>query len=215
MSEYFEGGQPRRRAVFDKADIIMTKESNPEVLAICYAQGWCAHENYMTKREARAVKSIPSAVFKDNLAIEHIDELRFFGINKLPASAFINDGKMQHITIPEGITRIEQNALRFYKSGTNNSPRRVILPASVTYIAGYNCYQWGSNTQRVLICLATTPPTCYATNSITNAAQIYVPDVAVDTYKAASIWSTYESRIMPLSQCPAEYLEYHGLLKDQ
>jgi hypothetical protein len=37
----------------------------------------------------------------------------------------------------------------------------------------------------------------------TNNCPIYVPDASVDAYKAAANWSTYASRIKPLS----EYVE--------
>ena len=50
--------------------------------------------------------------------------------------------------------------------------------------------------------LATTPPTMGDFNifSNTNNCPIYVPTASVDTYKAASGWSTYESRIQAIPQ---------------
>ncbi len=42
-------------------NVIMTKTSNPKVLAICYAQGWCANPSYMTDVEAAMVTNIGTA----------------------------------------------------------------------------------------------------------------------------------------------------------
>lgn len=49
-----------------------------------------------------------------------------------------------------------------------------------------------------------TPPTLGsdALASTPSTMSIYVPDSAVDTYKAASGWSTYASRIKPMSELP-------------
>lgn len=74
---------------------------------------------------------------------------------------------------------------------------QITLPSTLTSIGSgcfNNCPQLTSIT-----CLATTPPTLgsYAlTNS--NNVQIYVPASAVDTYKAASGWSSYASRIQAI-----------------
>lgn len=54
-----------------------------------------------------------------------------------------------------------------------------------------------------LTCLSVTPPTLVA-NAITNNTnlKIYVPDDSVNTYKSATNWSTYSSKIYPLSTKP-------------
>ena len=70
------------------SDIIMTSTSNPQVLAVCHAQGWCSNPNYMTKSEAEAVTSI-GTVFRDNTAITHFDEFEYFtGVTSLASYAF-------------------------------------------------------------------------------------------------------------------------------
>ena len=54
---------------------------------------------------------------------------------------------------------------------------------------------------KTFICRNVTPPTLANTNALTGTScTIYVPDEAVDTYKAATNWSTYASRIKPLSE---------------
>lgn len=64
-----------------KAVIIMTKETNPEVLAICYAQGWCKSEEQMTDIEAAEVTSLNYAFKESNII--HFEELEYFvGLEK-------------------------------------------------------------------------------------------------------------------------------------
>lgn len=57
-------------------EIIMTKSSNPEVLAICHAQGWAASDSFMTAAEAAAVTSIGAAFYSK--PIIHFDEFEYF-----------------------------------------------------------------------------------------------------------------------------------------
>ena len=86
-------------------DIIMTSISNPEVLAICYAQGWCASPNYMTKQEAEAVTSIGTAFSQSN--IKTFNEFKYFtSVTTLPNNAFYYCQKLTAITIPSSITTL-------------------------------------------------------------------------------------------------------------
>lgn len=50
----------------------------------------------------------------------------------------------------------------------------------------------------VVRCYSLTPPTI-TSSSFKNIGTIYVPDESVDAYKTATIWSTWESRIFPIS----------------
>lgn len=112
------------------ADAIMTVDSNPEVLAICYAQGWCAHEEYMTASEAAAVSDI-GMVFRYS-SIQHFDEFKYFtGLTTIPQYAFQECG-MTSIEIPNGVTSISAHAIRKCESLVS-----VTIPASVTNIAQY------------------------------------------------------------------------------
>lgn len=52
-----------------------------------------------------------------------------------------------------------------------------------------------------IICRTSTPPTLGANVfHLTNNCPIYVPDASVDAYKSATNWSSYASRIKPLSE---------------
>ena len=103
----------RRMAGGDKlpADVIMTTTTNPEVLAICNAQGWCGSK-YMTATEAAAVSDI-GTVFKGNTTITHFEELQYFiGLTSIPSQAFYNCNKLKKAVLPSTITAINSEAFR-------------------------------------------------------------------------------------------------------
>lgn len=64
---------------------------------------------------------------------------------------------------------------------------------SIGWRAFYNC-----SSLQYVICRAITPPSLSA-QAFGSSCPIYVPDDSVDAYKAASGWSSYASRIQPLS----------------
>lgn len=66
----------------------------------------------------------------------------------------------------------------------------------------YNAFQQCTALVTVII-RSTTPPTLnpsYTPHIAVQADVIYVPDSAVDTYKAANLWSNYASKIHPMSE---------------
>ena len=84
----------------------MTKATNAPVLAICYAQGWCANENYMTATEAALVTSIGTA-FSNKSTITHFEEFQYFtGVTALANQAFYNCDKLTSIVLPSSITTL-------------------------------------------------------------------------------------------------------------
>jgi hypothetical protein len=76
--------------------------------------------------------------------------------------------------------------------------KKVYLEA-ITTIGGYafhNC-----NALEAIVINNVTPPSLVAAAlNVSNNCPIYVPDEAVDTYKSASTWSGFASRIKPLSE---------------
>ena len=86
--------------------------------------------------------------------------------------------------------------------GNCTSLERLDLPASVTNI--WNDAFLGCTALKVITIAATTPPALDTTALRGQSAEFYVPDDAVETYKAASGWSAYASRIHPMSECPSE-----------
>ena len=96
---------------------------------------------------------------------------------------------LRSITIPSNVTRIGSSAF-----GTCRVLSSLTIPSSVTTIdsqAFQNCYGIGEyHFQSV------SPPTLANTNAFTGIAsdcKIYVPSASLNTYKAASNWSTYAS----------------------
>jgi len=71
----------------------------------------------------------------------------------------------------------------------------ITIPANVTTIDSSAFYY--ANAMTSITCESTTPPTLTGTNTFdyTNNCPIYVPASAVNTYKAASGWSSYQARI--------------------
>lgn len=112
-------------------------------------------------------------------------------VTSIGASAFTECTSLEFISLPNGITTISNSMLQGCTGLTDAT-----IPASVTSI-GRSVFFVCSNLSR-LTCLATTPPTLgsLALDS-TNLANgtIYVPAASVDTYKAASGWSTYANVI--------------------
>lgn len=75
----------------------------------------------------------------------------------------------------------------------------VDFPATTNSISSFSfCYALNK-----VICRATTPPTLainsFQTQATNSTFKIYVPDAQVNTYKAATNWSTYANYIYPLS----------------
>jgi hypothetical protein len=74
------------------------------------------------------------------------------------------------------------------------------IGSNVTRLPNYFAYLSPSKT---ITCYATTPPT-YGTSSFNNTyvTKIYVPSESVETYKAASGWSTHASKIEAIPSEP-------------
>lgn len=102
------------------------------------------------------------------------------------------------LNIPNSVTKINQHAFSSCSSLTS-----LTIPDSVTTIGNYAF--WGCGSLTSITCLAVTPPTLenyssqYSNFDNTNDCPIYVPCASVDTYKAASGWSNYASRIQCIS----------------
>lgn len=104
------------------------------------------------------------------------------------------------------VTELNKNVDGNYVNGTFPECKKltyVRLKNITTYI-GNNAF-YGCVLLETFICEAVTPPTLSASSfSKTNPDMlIYVPDESVEAYKAAENWSTWASKIKPLS----EYVE--------
>ena len=115
------------------------------------------------------------------------------GVTIIYSNTFYSCGSLTSIEIPNGVTSIGGSAF--------NSCYRLLsitIPNSVTSI-DYSAFQNCSGLTSVTV-NATTPPTLVSSDVFdnTNNCPIYVPAASVNAYKAASIWSTYASRIQAI-----------------
>lgn len=114
------------------SDAIMTYVTNPQVLAVCYAQGWCANPKYMTATEAAAVTSV-GTVFQNNTAITHFDEFEYFtGVTSLASYAFACKN-LTTIKIPDSVTTIGSRAFNI----TGGKLQYISIGRGVTSIGSY------------------------------------------------------------------------------
>ena len=115
------------------------------------------------------------------------------GVTSIGENAFNHCGSLTSVTIPNGVTSIGNSAFEGCSGLTS-----VTIGSGVTSIGTYafdNCSSLTSVTV-----LATTPPTLGSSVFyMTNDCPIYVPSESVETYKAASGWSAYASRIQAIS----------------
>jgi hypothetical protein len=195
----------------------MTASSNPEVFAVCLAQGWCSVKG-MTYEEAALITSLGSngRAFQGNTDITHFEELAYFGITEIQSYAFDECTNLTSIGIPDAVTKFKNYCFKncaltsiyipvnVTSLGTGvfqsvSTLTNVIIPANVTSI-GSNAFAACSGLTYIK-CLAITPPTLGNSTSLgatTYTFPIYVPDASVNAYKTA--WSGVASRIYPLSE---------------
>jgi len=134
------------------------------------------------------------------------------GITKIPDSMCNSDVSLASVTLPDTITAIGVGAfqscakltaitlpselktigsLAFMESGLTS----LDVPASVESIGSWSIVGGIPVTVR-----ATTPPSITSDTFVSTPSHIYVPASAVDTYKAATGWSTYSSVIEAITE---------------
>lgn len=208
-------GVNRRRVMGGGAldEIIMTDVTNPEVLAVCYAQGWASHSDYMTKREAESVTNI-GQVFRNNTDITHFEELQYFtALTGGLTYSFANCTNLQTVTLPSQITVLDKTFTQAGLVTINN----VINVTNVGIGAFYLCRQLqsielGSGLTNIgdsafeqctnvtsFTVHAVTPPTVGGRGLLLlNKATFYVPAESVDLYKVANGFSSYSTKIQAI-----------------
>lgn len=104
--------------------------------------------------------------------------------NNMELIEFCNTGEMQFTTNPTQSDSANNMVFGYIRGSSNN-----IITA---------------NNPCKVVLHSLTPPLLTGRSHFysTSYYAIYVPDSAVDTYKAAAKWSTYASKILPLSEYP-------------
>ena len=160
--------------------------------------------NYVALRKANVdwskVTYIGESTFNGCSSLE-IEDLAVPNLETLGGYAFYGV-KIKKISDLGSITTILSGGANVPSYGDRSVLEEIVLPATITDIKEYALYNYSALTK--IICYATTPPTLgnYAFNGST--CPIYVPDESLSRYQSATNWSTYISRIFPLSQLEEE-----------
>ena len=172
----------------------------------------------ITSEQCAAVTSL-SNIFKNNtLIVTTSDFCYFIAVRSIVQNAFVGCSHLTTFNTPPNITSLA--AWVFSANSTANivstitlneglmtigdgcfaytSANPITIPSTVTRL-GSMFIRWGVPSKRTLIMEGTTPPTL-ASNALYDVYRVYVPDDYVDTYKAASGWTSYASYVYPVSQ---------------
>ena len=103
--------------------------TNPEAMAVIYAQGWSASPDYMTFSEASAVTDI--GTYFRNAGLTHFMEfIHFTGVTTIKTNAFSGNNSLVSLCIPRNVTTIQN-------FGVSGGPLEYLyIPSSVTTIVG-------------------------------------------------------------------------------
>ncbi len=148
----------------------------------------------------QAIEVIGEGAFRGCSALE-IESLRLPNLIELGNQSFLNCKKLKRI---DDLGKLQvvpaTNASNAsYPFVGCESLEFVRLPSTVTTLGTQSKNPFhGLNSLKTLICEAVTPPTLSAAGSMPNTI-IYVPDSSVQEYKVAQNWSTFASRIYPIS----------------
>lgn len=157
---------------------------------------WAASKGYVSRRDCMAVKSISGTDFRGNAELRSFTELKWFtGLVELSNSTFANCTALEEIALPQGVRTLYGQVFRQCAA-----LRNITLPSSVQQINGY-AFLYCKSMKWAKV-LNPTPPKLYTGMPPFGGTdcEFYVPDDAVDTYKAADEWSEMTDRIHPLSE---------------
>ena len=178
-----------------------------------YSRAFMRCSNLTSVTLPNSVTSIDEGAFYDCANLTNINIPS--GVTNIGSGAFAACTSLTSIDIPSGVTSINSQAFNYCYSLTN-----IVIPDNVTSIGysaftqctgltsctigsgvtsiSYDAFRYCSGLTSITI-NATTPPTLGNTVfDNTNNCPIYVLCDSVDTYKAASGWSTYASRIQAI-----------------
>lgn len=126
-----------------------------------------------------------SVTIPDEVRISTAREFSFLAYNT----------ELTHVDFGSGLTRLDES---FCSNCT--ALASVTIPSQITLI-NYRAFG-GCTSLREVIVEATTPPSLNSNALPSNVTDIYVPDASVSAYQSANVWSSYASKIKPISQRP-------------
>ena len=175
-------------------EIIITSTINPELMAICYARGWAAHADYMTKSEAKAVTSFGN-VFKSFTGESLMELVHFTSVASVGSSSFTNCSNLKYVWFNVSIV-----------NGGNGAANTCIYTGCSSLIAARydNLTRIGATTYnspiKYAVVTSESVPIAY---SRFYESKFYVLDELVDLYKAAEFWKN--KTILSIYQLPTDY----------
>lgn len=142
----------------DYLEVICTSESNAPLMAVLYAKGLAANENYMTLAEAKAVTNEQlDGLLNGNTTVESFNEFKYFtNVTKVGTSDDAEESKttapfrqctsLKSITLPPTVNELGARAF----DQTRNM--EVINGLENVHIFGNACLQgtWGDNTKQII-----------------------------------------------------------------
>lgn len=134
--------------------------------------------------------SIGDSAFDSDLELV-LNELPI-GITRVEKRVFYGCKKLNLSSLPEGLTFIGEYAFREAKLTITSLPSGV---TSISQSAFYNCKGITSLTIPIVI-----PPTLGSAVFYNTSFPIYVPAESLNTYKAATNWSSWKSRIFAIPE---------------
>ena len=145
-----------------------------------------------------------------------LSSVSFPKLTWLGGSTFYGCTSLNNVIIPKSVTRVEisvfhnctnLNNLIFEEGGSTlfigsqfigyTAIKKITLPAHTTSLD--NGLMNSANSCNILVINAITPPTLGGSLGGNSTCIIYVPDGSVDSYKIATNWSNYASRIKAIS----------------
>lgn len=191
----------RRRALLSASRSPMyaiTAETNPEQMAVCYAQGWAANPDYMTVKEAIAAPA-PHNKFT---SCKLLDMTYFYNA----MGEWNQIGSCKYLILPN-IERLAGNN-RFMSAF---AIKYIEFGDKVADIGGESIVNGGGwVTDITVICHALVPPALHprlvgldhtqAEPKGKGPNHIYVPDEVLTVYKQDASWSQYADITHPLSE---------------
>lgn len=190
----FPSGQSGIPTGWSTSDCIMSVNTNPAVLNICYAQGWAANDNYMTKSEAEAVTSFGN-VFK-SFTGESLMELRYFtSVASVGLSSFTNCNNLKYVWF-------SVSSVNGYNGGANTciyTGCSSLIAARYDNLTRIGATTYNSPIQYAVITAESVP--IAATRFF--ESKFYVLDELVDLYKETEYWSN--KTIKPISALLTDY----------